>query len=670
MNPHENISGVWMPTFDEPMVKETVACGVGCFLAVVTTLFPRPLLAFWKAQDAARIEAHLLCLSWQGFIEVFCSKNRSGFKQARLQREIYGVEQRLNKIEEQLVDASVEFGTAGRIFRVRQCIYHSVQVFRVGLGHLESAYENIAGKDYDDAHAELVDNVEPAMKQLIREAATLVLLIVNDIIDGDVTDPALIADTSCSLRITNNDLAERLRKARSDIGRDRFSMEDTDEHCFVLHVSAFGRDVADFGDKIVKHYTGTEPLTAPPGLCFGHGVFDFAVLFNVDNLKFALRNTITLSLAVIIAVYGEYLGAFKPWSPGIAMSAAMLLTKYMGSAMELNLKRLQGVTIGTLVGWIMFVLFGRCGATQNAILSVVLCVTMIVSMHVYYHSEVHSMTGLLLAYFGCVGFTQGCVPDRAEVAYDNFYYAIVECSAALFIGIVVDSMLKDKRASDLANASLRASWDGFTGAFEATLSPHKAVLAQKSTTITSAIFIAEALGQEAGREPRLWYRKWPDELYTCAVTRAFIIVTHLGNMERALSRGANNGSRRLMLLPSFLRLKEIVHGRLVNSKEFLRAFDLHTAVSHDLIEDSYSLTSSAETECDRRHAISCFINLFDKAVIDFIEEANAQFKNEQAIGCIEQDPASTVALILTAARGILSEITTLQNALVTADIWD
>merc|ERR1719409_1308590 len=88
----------------------------------------------------------------------------------------------------------------------------------------------------------------------------------------------------------------------------------------------------------------------------------------------------------------------------------------------------------------------------------------------YYNSAKYGVVGCLLAAFGSAAFLQGCTDDFANPA--KSYYAIVECVAAIFIVIGVDTIISNTRSSDLAYATYLDFWQTFRSAVEGILDPN------------------------------------------------------------------------------------------------------------------------------------------------------------------------------------------------------
>merc|ERR1719399_181760 len=143
------------------------------------------------------------------------------------------------------------------------------------------------------------------------------------------------------------------------------------------------------------------------------GIFEPGELFQKDHIMWTLRNGISIVLAFYVGWhgYGQYIAMYNA---SIASTVAVLLSKFVGSAMTKNLARLQGVVIGIVLGNLLYALLAWCYWWGHLAVAVALYLWTLMGLFMYFHSTNYSTVGLLLAVFGTQALLKPCANESTD----------------------------------------------------------------------------------------------------------------------------------------------------------------------------------------------------------------------------------------------------------------
>ena len=117
-------------TFEEAF-DNLAAIMVGGIVAILITLLPYPILAFWNAHQSSKASARAVMAAWQEFIVCFYEEGRSGsFKQDRLLKELLVLDRNVKELEAHLCDSYWECCAFARWSRWRLMLQRLKRSFR------------------------------------------------------------------------------------------------------------------------------------------------------------------------------------------------------------------------------------------------------------------------------------------------------------------------------------------------------------------------------------------------------------------------------------------------------------------------------------------------------------------------------------------------------------
>lgn len=632
---------------------------------MVVTLVPYPFSALTEARTSARHSCARLAVAWQDFGNFFCSLDADDreYGKDRLLRARRQVVSELEALASNISASAWELGNIPWRYNSRVMLQREHKALCEVQERLYSVWHNCVEEDFNNNHFQIARGIKNSVQRVVSEAAALFWLCTEHACRGSVGNGERSKELITSLHAAIGELASNFRQVQAELGRGGLNDDSIDDFCFVLHLSAYGRIIAEFAEALHQHDEGGSRLS----LNFGTAkcsIFNWDVLSDRDHLSFTVRNTMCI-------LWGLCLGwshppGFQAFDAGIASTSAMLLSTFGGSALQKNMQRLQGVTMGNLVGTVIYNILGtKCGLQWAAALGIAMFFCMASSLFMYYDFSRYSSTGLLLAYYGAGGMLQGCGKDL-DGLHDTFYFMIFDCICALFLTITVDLILARDLPSYMALNKLSTTW---TGLAKSTMMMLK-ISPDRATELSAnrrGILIAEALGEEARHDATLSRPLWNTTVFTAAIGSALHVHTHLSCAYHCLQRSTVGGpgavdAKSLMQLQSFANILNIVSDRMVDLHRVVGDFE--RAYKGLKTEDNVSLWSNIASGTKTRHCS----NEFREAVNIYIGHVNAwQPKHgsyKAATKSMEDDAYAQVAVVISSMAGVLKEVRLFQHCVL------
>merc|ERR1719478_1802959 len=174
-------------------------------------------------------------------------------------------------------------------------------------------------------------------------------------------------------------------------------------------------------------------------------IFGIGQKFNwtafVGHLNASMRHILSILICFLIGYigYGEVVPAKNA---GIAIKASFLLGSVPGSALQGNLKKLQGIVLGTAGGQLIFPITSAMASLGPIVLAVVLFVYIGVTFYISQISAEYALVGILLAAFGSAQLLtppSGTHDTMGELA--AAYSGIIMAIIAILVMTLVDMLL-------------------------------------------------------------------------------------------------------------------------------------------------------------------------------------------------------------------------------------
>ena len=185
-------------------------------------------------------------------------------------------------------------------------------------------------------------------------------------------------------------------------------------------------------------------------------------------------------------------------------------------------------------------------------------------------------------------FLQGYTNDFSNTA--KSYYPIVECVAAIFIGLEVDAIISSSRSSNLAYVAFLDYWQTFLCAVVGTLDPNLHTQKTDHSALCRKVGLCTMLNPKAIDEPRWW--RTPRRKFShadgveCATKQWLALKPTENSIPGQDDKGSTEESiesfDKMLALPPFDKIREGVSGKLVQLQRFTKVVMHET---EDTIED-------------------------------------------------------------------------------------
>jgi uncharacterized membrane protein YccC len=343
----------------------------------------------------------------------------------------------------------------------------------------------------------------------------------------------------------------------------------------------------------------------------------------------------------------------------------VLLSKSLGGAVANNLKRLQGVVLGTVIGQVAYALLAWCVWWGYLSVGTWVFVWSLVTLYMYYHSENYSTVGLLLAIFSNSSLLQGCSDEIFDptVAYNG----IINTVSGITIMGVFDIILSPDRASNMAMKSYANASQPLIAMADELLDAKVTTLAPRKGAIRGLISAANALNNEASLEPRYWRGDWPTATYAAGTHALTCLRFNLATIDYALVDTAGDARPKA---PHFLkasRMPEFEELRVLLAEQMHFIEDqmakcLEKEVIIDVFDDDNvpdeALQSTAKEE-QMRQKLNAWAEAvsINKEVMKPEEDAKSTFQS------LEDDAVADMCILYGCMINIISELEAAHEAI-------
>jgi hypothetical protein len=347
-------------------------------------------------------------------------------------------------------------------------------------------------EDFQGRHQECFKTIGPALRSLFTSTSKLQTLLAVISGDGRIDDEEL-EDITEQLDAVKQDRANVYAQMRS-VTRCGVTEDMSNESIFVFAVALWSRTICNHANSIMEqtidkgHCFRVIPLALKEGFLNTWRPSQTAIE-NPDRRNFALRNTISVVTCFLIGVFGHS-SIFTPYSANMANTLALLISHFSGSAMQKNLKRLLGVTMGKSLPVIVLALlaFVPCERWYRpSVQGFTICLFVFAFEYITFTSDQWGYVGQLIAAFGCPVLMTVCYGSSD---FDASYRDIGQITAAILIQMLVDWALIPSDPKHVAVQLLASTTNdlkaGFTAFFDNDLIGMKDSLHKAATTLSKA----------------------------------------------------------------------------------------------------------------------------------------------------------------------------------------
>jgi len=659
LEPHpDNFSTGFQIRLRGTAINNLLQCCVGCLVAILATLLPHPIWAIDKAKKTASEVDQTLRDCWICYLQGFSQVSGSDINMAKVVKTTKGLRATVDTLRGHVENSWWECFGLGRRQKVRLMltrlnfsIYESYDI----LSASQDALSSVAGPKRE----KMMKRLQPVIKDVVDEGAELMSKCTDVAIDGEIDDEEArdVSERILRTKRAIETLTRKFEEVKKEVGTSKLSDDLVDEHVFCFAVCAFGRIAFAYAEDALADRDGSKKFVEPAG----SSIFDRSVLMDKDHCNFALRNSISMFLCFLIGFegYGTIIGSHNA---GIAGVMALLLSKSLGSAMKANLGRLQGVVLGTIVGQILYAVFGWCAWWGVLLISTAVFSWTYLTLFMYYNSTQYSFLGILLAAFGTQNMLASCAATNFDPS--TAYGGIVNIIVAISVMIGVDTILASQPAADKAVAQLSVAW----GLLEQAMRKHFSYADGDLTTrfhkgeVLGAISATAALNDEANTEPRFYRQPWKNQLFESVLATTRILRFHMTLLEYGSAEGRRNGAPKhkaflcVLKVPSLSAVTSCIFQKFEMLQHLTSLFLKEPYESRDFRQHPKLL---ADLERD-------FVAEEKENTKKFFAEASSSplFSEQEAnIVTMEDDPAVQAVLVVACSNAMIRHMNVLQKAL-------
>lgn len=657
INPDEigGFAGNFAVEVDGTAISGLLSAISGCFIAVVAGYLPYPNLALWRALDVSKTTIEHLHMTWEDFASYYCGDGRNNMAGTVISEELRQMKSEVEKLDAYIGSAWYECLGLGRWQHQRLMMKRLRSYMSQVSDRLSAMIQVCLEEDWGDSHSRLMGHISANITVVIDLNGAILSKVLDAIIAGGFTEE--------SSQDVNEDI-DRLLKAIADLttafvtggqaeGLYMLAEESVGENVVASNVCSFSaltcqfaRDLqADLPAEVFDWREGTGIF----------GMFRPSLLQDAKHVQWTVRNGISILLAFAIGWHGVAGRMILSFNPAIASTVSVLLSQFVGTALVNNLNRLQGVVLGLIVGQVAYALLGWCTLWGHLSMGVTLLVWELCSLFVYYHSEQYSTVGLLLAVFGASGMLQGCSEDIFDPR--NSFYAIINCTAAIFVMGFVDVVLTPKRVSDMARDDYAAIFDPLADGLKRICDPEVKVIDQKHD-ILAQIRAAAQLGREAANEPRYWRVAWPKAVFKRAIDFASTLRFCISSIKFS---STTNVDGKCVKNDHFIAATSLQSFGVVREVLLTHLHFVQEQVDKRMRKETSADVFETRLKVDNTEMSTYFEEASTKAMYDFMVEVNALLKNPVPdTMTLEQDPVAEMSLLVCFLQTIFKDLNSVQ----------
>lgn len=595
----------WNPWKDQGLAC-LVRTSLGACCAISASLLPYPMLDLHSSVDLAKDIASDTPKVWTLMIQYMGRADRNAYVQDQVYRNLKRTAKSMSTFPGLVDNAWWECVGLGRGQRIRRKLRLMAEAMVDTADCLQAVWGASTDVTWNEKHSRLMESTKSQMLDCVTSGGKLLTLCWQITARGVLSneDGAKLGQLQREVQECDKFLARTFTKVRRDMGLANAKLDaeaDTDHtvlsyvmlpHILAFNVSCWLNVVFGLAEALKKGQSNPSSLPlADIMFTWGDLVKDTA---NKENLNFVLRAMLSICGGFTIGYFG-YGDLIAPGNAGIAVTCAVLLSKFTGSAIVKNLGRVQGVALGMVVGNIIKSFFDSCALVNVIPLSLAAFAYATAMLFVWHTaSPQYSFVGSLAACFGLSMMYSGdCTPVGQEIKIDKegTYDSILTNVCACMIIVVVDVFVGPGRASKAAVTSL---YD-VLGHIEKTITLHfdnsVGEVPERTQTLRDVTDLADELSEHAANEPRLWRTRWKGETFEYTLARLHHVRFSLHSLETCMSEGFTKGGARNAVLQSLLSTKsfpqigEFMLKKIAVVKKLASLFENETVVRLQALGD-------------------------------------------------------------------------------------
>eukprot|EP00929_Paragymnodinium_shiwhaense_P109387 TRINITY_DN75796_c0_g1_i1.p1 TRINITY_DN75796_c0_g1~~TRINITY_DN75796_c0_g1_i1.p1 ORF type:complete len:856 (-),score=256.87 TRINITY_DN75796_c0_g1_i1:132-2699(-) len=527
--------------------------GMGCFFAILASLLPYPMSALTQAKTTARELIDIQCNVWVSASECFLADSYDEVLFDRLISDLACMNARLSRLDAMITASWWECFGLGRTGKMRRGMRHIHLLLSVNSDRLQSVL-HACSADFNEEHNSITVGVKDSLTQLLQDCHECLASVSDAALNfGWMTSEQQRVDNARSLEEVVNStkkytiqLTADFHNVKKDRKLPRISESILDENTFLYNACAFGRACHAFAEDILKDIRGDESLTHIQRTSGFAEVFSKNIILSDDNLTFCGRQLASQLSLFGLGYVGIRGGAINPYNAALASNAAVLMSQSVGPEMKRNMERVQGIVFGTVVGHLVFSIFGGCELWNLVSICILTLSWTWVCLFTYFDSVKYGSMGCLMAVFGPMAFLQPCDSHVAlHEKIDGKWHAVIDVVFTVLVISTVDMLSAQGRPSVMAGEALTKSWRHMLKVLKDLFDPKVTELQYTRAATVALLSRARALGKQAKEEPRFWRAPFEDDIFDACLSTLEEMRTITSGLEFSIAEKTAAADRHL-----------------------------------------------------------------------------------------------------------------------------
>jgi len=646
-------------------MSELAVATSGCTIAIIASFIPFPLLATKKMDNTGKYLIRKLHTVWGEFTEYYSGEDKNPYTQNILGKELAGLQGAAGTLSPFIASSWYECLGLGKWQEKRMMFKVVDRYLSECFNRLSCVLSGCLQEDFDDTHDALMRKVRDDMGQVIEKIGDLLSHCEDNIMNCGFNRSG--RETSALMKEDLNRAVDKLTTNFIESAKAMQLYHVTDqvsgEFLVGSNLCCWARITCDFADELMDEMPEeTGNWREGVGLM---GAFAPSINNTPENLNYALRGWVSVMVAFTIGFNGVAGKMIQNYNAALASTICVLLTKSLGGALANNLKRLQGVVLGTVIGQVAYALLAWCVWWGYLSVGAFVFVWSFVALYMYYHSDNYSTVGLLLAVFANSSMLQGC----SEEIFDPLvaYNGIINTVSGITIMAVFDMLLSPDRASNMAIRQYKAASEPLVAMAEELLDAQVQTLAPRKGAIRGLIAKANSLNNEASLEPRYWRGDWPTSTYAAGTHALTCLRFNLATIDYALVDASGSARPKA---PHFLKaavMTEFDELRVMLQEQMHFIEDqMDKCLRKEVIVDVFDDENAPDAELqstEKEEQMRVKLKIWADAVSTNKEVMKPEEDSKSRFASLEDDPVADMCILYGCLVNIISELEAAHEAI-------
>jgi len=487
-------------------------------LSVIAVSLPTPKSSHRAALEKAAATKGEFCTLLRSLTRIYLGEFATDASNVFVRVQMYRsrLVANLQEMQSDVTFSWWEHFDRGSYVDVRHMLGQHVEMSRKlvsGVEAIESGLASQLGTDVDK-RANLIKEIREPLLAMEDSMLKLFEQVVEGTQDGMVDEDEAKAMLE-SVSKTEADMlnfSKTFRSTCSSLSDESFASRHQafkDEYKVVFVILTMAREITDLANHLAKR----EPAERSNAFQVAKGGVSnfFAGTMEESHLAFAQRNSISLLLCFFFGYVGNG-SLIPPYTADIATNASLLLSNFVGSALQKNMGRVQGLVIGSVIGRVIHALLSMSDCSSSVFgvsMVVTIGVFSCISFYLFMSSETFGFTAYLFGGFGSMVILSDCSEHENTSAA---YLAIVCATLCIIIMAGVDLAMAPSAAED-ASEALFSFMRGGREAAVSLLENAKLPDGHDSAELASALEDTKRSAQEAQKAPSMVMRPFRLELF-------------------------------------------------------------------------------------------------------------------------------------------------------------